>query len=366
MTDPDAKDRIRRTESPGAPPGTITVEEGAPRPEIRLLGYGPEGCEEALLHTHADLVKITEFLRSYSVTWVNIDGLGDPKILEEIGRMFSIHPLVLEDVAHAHQRAKIESYGDYLFLVTRMVDARHDLDTEQLSLVLGANYALSFQEGIPGDCLHPVRERIRHNIGQIRTEGADYLAYTMLDAVVDNYFPVLEGYNLLLERFEDKILEGTGSSVVKRVHAIKRDLITLERSLFPLRAMLKSMRRDESPFFRPKTRIYLRDVYDHSVQLLDLVKSYRKIAVSLIDLQLSLASHRMNQVMKLLTVIGSIFLPLTFVTGLYGMNFDTTRSWNLPELRWKYGYITCLAVMFLITLGMLVYFYRKGWLTSED
>ncbi len=359
----DAKDRISRAEMPGAPPGTLIPELGARRPVVQMIGYGSEGAEEGSVHNARDLSPIQDFLERYPVTWVNVDGLADTDLVRSIGKMFGIHPLVLEDVVHPHQRAKVDSYGDYLYIVTRMVDAREHLDTEQLSLILGKRYVITFQEGVPGDCLQPVRDRIKRGQGHLRSSGSGYLAYALLDAVVDNYFPVLEGYHLLLERFEDQILAGTRTHVVKKVHGIKRDLITLHRSLVPLRNSLQALLRDSFPWFEDSTRIYLRDVDDHSRQLLDLVDSYRKIASDLIDLQLSLASNRMNDVMKLLTVIGSIFLPLTFITGLYGMNFDTRAEYNLPELRWEYGYVFSLGVMAVVTLGMLIFFYRKGWLS---
>lgn len=359
----DAKDRISRAEAPGAPPGTLIPEVGARRPVLQLIGYGPDGAEERGLRDSTDLAPLRAFLDRFPVTWINVDGLADTELVRKLGSMFDIHPLVLEDVVHPHQRAKVENYDDYLYIVTRMVDAREHLDTEQLSLILGKNYVITFQEGVPGDCLQPVRDRITRGLGQLQSSGSDYLAYALLDAVVDNYFPVLEGYHLLLERFEDQILAGTRTQVVKRVHGIKRNLITLHRSLVPLGNSLNALGRESCPFFLEETRLYLRDVKDHIRQLLDLVSSYRKIAGDLIDLQLSLSSNRMNDVMKLLTVIGSIFLPLTFITGLYGMNFDTGAPWNLPELRWQYGYVFSLCLMGVVTLGMLVFFYRKGWLS---
>ncbi len=354
------EDRIRRTEGPGAPPGTLTLMPGSVVPVMRVLGYGPEGCEE---HTLADLSRLDELLGRHAVTWIDVDGVGDLELIRGLGRRFRIHPLVLEDVVHVHQRAKVESYKDLVYVVARMVNHEGSLETEQLSLVLAQGLVITFQEGVPGDCLEPVRRRIRHGTGRIRARGADWLTYALLDAVVDHYFPVVEAYADRLETLEDEILDGAGADVVPRIHAIKRELITLRRTVSPMREMVGSLRAGVGSFILAETETFMRDVRDHIDQLIDLIETYSELARSLVDLQLSLADHRMNEVMKVLTIVGSIFLPLTFVTGLYGMNFDRDGSpSNMPELGWSYGYEFALGLMAAMATGMLLWFWRKGWL----
>jgi len=266
-------------------------------------------------------------------------------------------------VLSVHQRPKIEQYGEYYFIVTRMVRLGEHLETEQLSLFLGKNFILTFQEGRPGDCLDLIRERIRQKGGRIREAGLDYLAYALLDAIVDCYFPILEEYGERLEAFEDEILTRPYGDTVARIHEIKRNLLTLRRAIWPQRETFNTLLRDELPLVTNETRLYLRDCYDHVTQLIDLIETYRELGADLIDVYLSSISNRTNEIMRVLTVISTIFIPLTFIAGVYGMNFNPSASpWNMPELNWFWGYPLSLLLMAVVAFGQLIFFRRRGWL----
>ncbi len=356
----EQEDRIHLSAGPGAPPGTLIVEADAVSPALWVIGYDADSYREDVL---LDARELSAWLDRWAVTWIDIDGIGDLELIQEMGTRFKIHPLALEDIVQPHQRAKLDLYDDALFAVIRMVVPGDELTTEQVSVVLGDGFVITFQEGLPGDSLEPVRRRIREAGGQIRSRGPDYLLYALFDAVVDHYFPVMEVYAERLEALEDMILKGASVQVVPRVHAIKRELVTLRRILRPFRDLVAQLRPELTPALSPEIRPYLRDVRDHVAQLLDLLDTYHELARSLVDLQLSLADHRSNEVMKVLTIVGSIFLPLTFITGLYGMNFDRDISpWNMPELGWAFGYGWALGWMLLVTLAMLVWFRRRRWL----
>lgn len=296
---------------------------------------------------------------------MDIEGLGDAATIHAVGEIFNVHRLALEDIVTVHQRAKIEQYGDQLFIVARAVYLDEHLDTEQISLFVGKNFVLTFQEGRPGDCLEAIRERIRKKGGRIRDAGHDYLAYALLDAIVDSYFPILEAYGERLETLEDEILLRPQVDTIARIHGIKRDLLTLRRAMWPQRETLNSLLRGESAVVTAETRLYLRDCYDHSVQILDLLETYRELGSDLIDMYLSTVSNRTNEIMRVLTVISVVFMPLTFIAGVYGMNFDTSKSpWNMPELGWPFGYPFALLLMLTVALGQMIFFRRRGWLGS--
>ncbi len=276
--------------------------------------------------------------------------------------MFNLHGLALEDVVNVHQRPKVEEYADHAFIVTRMIQAGLPPTTEQVSMFLGEGFLLTFQER-PGDCFDPVRARLRSSRGQIRDRQADYLAYALLDAVIDGYFPVLETLGERLEVLEDAVTAEPPEAEATQIHEIKRELLLLRRAVWPQREMVNALTRETSPYVTDQTRLYLRDCYDHTIQLMDIVETYREIATGLVDIYLSSVSTRLNEIMKVLTIIATIFIPLGFVAGLYGMNFDASASpWNMPELRWYWGYPVALGVMAAAALGMLYYFYRKGWI----
>ncbi|MGH7962721.1 MAG: magnesium/cobalt transporter CorA, partial [Candidatus Binatia bacterium] len=354
------KARMRRRTPPGTPPGTLIVDPEAPQPVIHVVAYGPQDVTEQDL---ADPRQVRDFLGKWPVTWVNVEGLGNAETISQLGEIFGLHRLALEDVINVHQRAKVEPYGEHYFVVTRMAKLNESLETEQLSLFVGKDFVVTFQEGYPGDCLEPVRERVRHKRGRIRDAGFDYLAYALLDAVVDCYFPVLEEYGERLETLEDAIIAQSDRDTIAHVHAIKRDLLTLRRILWPQREALNALLRDETPLLTPETRLYLRDCYDHTVQLIDLVEAYRELASDLTDIYLSSVSNRTSEIMRVLTVITTIFIPLTFIAGIYGMNFNSEASpWNMPELNWYWGYPFSLALMGVVVVAQLFFFWRKGWL----
>ena len=345
---------------PGTPPGTVIVDPEAAQPTIRVLAYG---SDDVLEEKVSDPHRVRDFLDKQPVTWVDVEGLGDASTIHTLGEMFGVHRLALEDIVSLHQRPKVEQYGEQLFIVARAVYLGEQLDTEQINLFVGKNFVLTFQEGRPGDCLEAIRERIRKRGGRIRDAGRDYLAYALLDAIVDSYFPILEEYGERLETLEDEILLHPQVDTVARVHSIKRDLLTLRRAMWPQRETFNALLRGEASVMTAETRLYMRDCYDHSVQILDLLETYRELGSDLIDIYLSMVSNRTNEIMRVLTVISVIFIPLTFIAGVYGMNFDTEKSpWNMPELEWYWGYPSALLLMLLVTLGQLMFFRRRGWL----
>ena len=354
---------VERRTPPGSPPGSLVSDPNAPSPVIHVISYGPDGIHE---YEVADLSLIEQCLATYPVTWVNVDGLGDAAILRRLGEMFGIHILALEDVNNPHQRAKVEQYPENLFIVGRMVGIADRLETEQLSLFLGQNYVLTFQER-PGDSFDPVRDRIRRAGGWVRSAGPDYLAYALIDALIDNYFPVLEQYGERLETLEDEVITRPGPGLVAQIHEIKRDLLTLRRAIWPLRETVNSLVRDPIPLIRDETRIYLRDCYDHTVQIIDLLENYRDIASGLMEVYLSSVSNRLNEIMKILTMFTAFFIPLSLITGIYGMNFNGAISpLNMPELNWYLGYPYALGLMAVVAIGMLMYFRKKKWLGSQS
>jgi len=344
----------------GAPPETLSVDPDALHSLLRVLAYGPETFTE---HTLQNPQQVRGFLRDWPVTWVNVEGLGDVEVIRQLADIFGLHWLALEDVLQVDQRAKVEQYGDHHFIVARMIMLRELLETEQISIFLGPNFLLTFQEGLPGDCLESVRERLRKGQRRLREAKADYLAYAVLDAIVDNYFPVLEEYSERLETLEDELIVHPTTDIISRIHDIKRDLLTLRRAIWPQREALNVLLRDDIPLIIPETRLHLRDCYDHSVQLIDFVETYRQLCADLTEMYLSSLSNRTNEIMRVLTVISAIFIPLTFIVGVYGMNFNPERSpWNMPELNWYWGYPYCLALMALVVCFQFVVFCRKGWI----
>jgi magnesium transporter len=352
---------VFRRPPPGAAPGTLVPPSGAPFPEIRVTAFGPDGLvEETLKEPDA----IPQYLQKWPVTWINIDGLGDEATLLRLGELFSLHKLALEDVVNVNQRAKTEQYENKIFFVARMLTTTERLETEQITLFLGSNYILTFQEKA-GDCFDPVRARIRGGKGRMRTGGADYLAYALIDAVIDSYFPVLERYDEKLDDLEQRVMASPDRDVIEDIHAVRKDLLTMRRAVWPVREAVNLLVRDASPLIVEYTRVFLRDCYDHTIQVIDMLENLREIASGLVDLYMSGVSNRMNEVMKVLAIIATVFIPLSFIAGLYGMNFDSSiSSWNMPELGLRYGYPLALCVMLLVFIGQLYYFKRKGWIGS--
>jgi magnesium transporter len=350
--------RFHKRTPAGASPGTLIADPQAPRPRMNVIAYGPDGLVERAIE---DPESLRPLLASDSIVWLNVDGLGDADTIVAVGKVFGLHRLALEDVINVTQRPKLEDYGDHTFLVARMIEWVDHLETDQLSLFLGRNFVVTFQEKA-GDPFDPVRARIRGGKGIIRSRGPDYLAYALVDATIDEYFPVLEKCGERLETLEDRILVSPSPDDIPDVHEIKRDLLTLRRAVWPMRETLSLLLRETESLVEKETRFYLNDCYDHTVQIMDLVETYREIASSLVEMYLSSLSNRLNEVMKVLTMIATIFIPLTFIVGVYGMNFDTRWPANMPELRWKYGYVACLLFMVAVTIGLVLYFRRRGWL----
>jgi magnesium transporter len=294
-----------------------------------------------------------------TVTWVNVDGLHEPDLLDKIGEHFGIHRLVLEDILGTHQRPKVEDYGDYVFVVVKMLyldDASATVHAEQVSFVLGERYVLSFQERY-GDVFEPVRLRLREGKGRLRSRGCDYLLYALIDAVVDNYFRVLEAVGDQIEALEELAIEDPSRSVMHRIHELRQEMLVLRRAVWPLREALGTLSRGEVPRISAETQVFFRDVYDHGVQVLDTVETLREVIGGAMDLYLSGVSNRMNEVMKVLTIIATIFIPLSFLAGVYGMNFE-----YMPELHFPWAYPVLVGVMVAVGGGMVGYFWRKGWL----
>jgi magnesium transporter len=342
----------------GLPPGTL-VHVGDKKTEkvkITVIDYDESTLQER------SLTKVEEcypFKETPTVTWINIDGIHDVNTIEKIGENYGIHSLLLEDIMHTEQRPKIEDFEGYIFLVLRMLsfdEKEHRIDTEQVSLVLGPNYVISFQEK-EGDVFDQVRERIRNAKGRIRKMGADYLAYALLDSVVDSYFLILEKIGDKIEKLEDDLIAYPDAKTLQTIHYLKREMIFLRRSVWPLREVISNMSRQESTLIKESTGIFLRDVHDHTIQVIDTIENYRDMVSGMLEIYLSSISNRMNEVMKVLTIFASIFIPLTFVVGIYGMNFK-----YMPELDWHWGYFIVLAIMAGVGISMLMYFKKKHWL----
>ena len=296
---------------------------------------------------------------SPSISWIDIKGIHNEELVASIGEHFRIHPLVLEDILNTHQRPKIEIFDEYIFLVLRMLnwdEKRKIIESEQISLIIGSSYVISFQER-EDDIFKPLRDRIRSGKGRIRNMGSDYLAYALLDITVDNYFLVLEKIGDYMEKLEARLLIHPGGNTLKEIYILKRENLILRKAVWPLREVNAQLERSESPLIKKKTRPFLRDLYDHIIHVIDNVETYRDMTAGLLELYLTTISNKTNEVMKVLTIIATIFIPLTFIVGIYGMNFD-----NMPELHWPWAYFAIMAVMAAIAMTMLWYFKRKKWL----
>lgn len=296
---------------------------------------------------------------THTVSWINIDGLTQLDIIEKIGANFDMHPLTLEDIVNTGQRPKYEDFDKYIFVVLKMLtfdEVKKEIISEQVSLVFGNNFVISFQEKV-GDVFDSIRARIFNDKGRIRKMGADYLAYSLLDAVVDNYFSILEKIDDKIESMEEQLIVNPTPQTLQAIHNLKRDIIYLRKSVWPLREVVNSLDRGESSFIKKETHVFLRDLYEHTIQVIDTIETFKDMVSGMLDIYLSSVSNRMNEVMKVLTIFAAIFIPLTFIAGIYGMNFEF-----MPELKWKGGYFVLLGIMFVLGVGMLIYFKRKKWL----
>ena len=352
--------RIRRRTTPGAAPGTISPPATAASATVRLTRYGRDEYHDQQV---TDLDTLPALLNQSSVTWVDVDGLGDVSVITRIGEIFGLHPLALEDVVNVHQRPKVELYGHYLFLVARAYRSGESLESEQVAMFLGTDFVVTFQEH-DVDCFAPVRRRIEAATGRIRQSGADYLLYSLLDSVIDHYFPVLEQYGERLDALDNIISARQERNMIHQIHSLRSELLSVRRSVWPLREAVNALIRDSGTLVSDETDIFLRDCYDHTVQIIDVIETDRETCADLRDFYLTVVSNRMNEVMKVLTIIATLFIPLSFITGLYGMNFDTNASpWNMPELHWAFGYPFALTLMGLTASGLMAFFWKRGWLS---
>jgi magnesium transporter len=349
----------KRHPPPGAPPGTLVFPEERTPAIVRITVYGPEGVME---RDDVPLEELPALILPDRVMWIDVQGLGDEAVLRRLAAIFDIHRLAMEDAVNVPQRPKAEAYERQHLVITRMSRILEGgaIDIEQVSLFIGSHYLLSIQER-PGDVFDPVRERIRAGKGLIRRSGPDYLAYALIDAILDGYYPVLEQLGDRLQTIEDRILHQATRASQQGIHRVRRDLLVLRRAVWPQREAVGALVREESPLITPSVRQYLRDCLDHAAQIMDVIDTYRELASNLMDMQLSSMGQRTNEVMKVLTIMASIFIPLTFMAGLYGMNFE-----YLPELHYRWAYPALLGVMAAVVIGMLVYFRRRGWLGATD
>lgn len=354
--DRDASPLIGRYSAPGTSPGTLRLDSDAPPLQVDVYGYGVESFKRS---ADMPLDRLGEWRQRHSAVWVDIDGHGSGDELRALGEDFGLHPLALEDVINPTQRAKVEAYDDHLFIVARM-PAGNEGDSEQLALFLGDGWLLTIQER-PGDCFDAVRQRLERDGTRIRSAGADYLAYALLDALIDAWFPVLENLGDHLEEVEDQVLDGTGDDTVAAIHNIRRLLLSLRKAVTPHRELINTLLRDDSPLISEQTSVFLRDVYDHVLRINELAETYRELSSDVMATYMSVVSNRMNEVMKVLTIIATIFIPLGFIAGLYGMNFDPASPWNMPELGWRYGYPFALGVMAGVAGVFVWWIWRKGW-----
>jgi magnesium transporter len=348
---------LKRSKKAGLLPGSLIHigETYADKAIITLINYDESNFSQKEISSSSELRSEKD---KPGITWINIDGLQDTKLLEDIGNIFGLHPLVLEDILNTEQRPKMEDYCNYIYLVLRNFTNQADgnLQSEQISIILGKNFVLSFRER-PGNLFEPIRQRLSNNKGRIRKSGADYLVHAIIDNIVDNYFIVLEKLEEKIEFLEDDLVTKTTPVTLQTIHDLKRELIFLRKSLWPLREAINSLERADSTLINESTGIYFKDIYDHIIAIIDTVETFRDMLSGMLDIYLSSVSYKLNEVMKVLTIIATIFMPLTYLAGVYGMNFK-----YMPELEWRWGYFACLGVMLLVTVAMIFYFKKKKWI----
>ena len=348
----------KRTKKIAAPPGTFIHigEKSTEKVTITIFDYNETHIEEKAVDKVEECFPYKD---TPNVTWINVNGVHDPEIIRKIGEHFNIHPLILEDILNTGQRPKYDDFDDYIFIVLKMLYYEtnvNELMIEQVSLLIGKNYVISFQEK-KGDVFNPIRDRLIKAKGRIRKMNADYLAYALLDAVVDNYFTILEQIGDKIETLEEELIDNPNPQTLQTIHDLKRDAIYLRKSIWPLREVVSNLERGESSLIYESTRIYLRDVYDHTIQVIDTVETLRDVISGMLDIYLSSISNKMNEVMKTLTIFAAIFIPLTFIAGLYGMNFEF-----MPELKLRWAYPAILFFMLSVGISLVIYFRKKKWL----
>ena len=348
----------KRSKKSGLPPGTLVHigEQKTDKTTITVIDYDENNFSEIEIKSVDDCLN---YKTKPTITWINVEGIHDVQVMGKLGNFYSIHPLALEDILNTDQRPKIDDFENNIFIVLKMLsydDKKSEIITEQVSLVLGVNFVISFQEGIEGDVFNQVRERIRTNKGLIRKSGSDYLTYRLLDAIVDNYFVVLEKLGERVESLQERIIKDLTPEILHEIHELKREMIFLRKTVWPLREVVSGLQREETMLVKENTKLYLRDVYDHTIQVMDSIETFREMISAMIEIYLSNLNNRINSVMKVLTVIATIFMPPTFIVGIYGMNFK-----NMPELDWKYGYPAVMLLMLVIAITMLTVFKKKKW-----
>ena len=343
-------------DEPGSEPGTLIIEPDAKPSRIILIDYDEDN---AIRKVDITPNACAPYIGTNTVSWMDIQGLGSETVLKQVGEIFNLHPLLLEDVVNVPQRPKLEDYNNQLLVISQMVRLKEDesgFDTEQVSFVLGKRYLLSFQEEELQDCFEIVRDRIRTSQGRVRKSGADYLTYLLLDTIIDGYFPVVEHYEDRIEALEDAIISHPDRDTMQEIYDVRRELLALRRLIWPMRNVLHLLMRDHHGIVSDEVQIYFRDSYDHVIQILEIIEAYRELAASLMDVYMSTMGNKLNEIMKFLTVISTIFIPLTFIVGVYGMNFE-----NMPELKGEWSYFMVWLVMLAVAGGLIFYFWRKGW-----
>lgn len=348
----------RQHERAGLPPGTLVHigERKAEPVRITVMDFDADRLHERVAER---VEECFPFRERPTTTWINVDGVHDLSIVERLGSCYGIHPIVLEDIVNTLDRPKILDFGDYLFISLKMLyfePSREEVKVEQVSLVVGSNFVISFQED-PGDVFDGVRERIRAGKERIRRSGADYLAYSLVDAIVDGYFVVFERLGDRIEAVQERLVGNPSSENLQEIHRLKREMIELRRAVWPLREIVASLERSDSPLIARETSVFFRNVYGHTVEIIETAETFRDLISGMMDLHLSSLSMKLNEVMKVLTIIATIFIPLTFIVGIYGMNFR-----HMPELDWRYGYPAVMLVVVVAGVSMLVWFRRKKWL----
>jgi len=348
----------KRSNTRGLPPGSI-VHVGDKKTEkvkISVIDYNNTNFNE---EEEDKIEKCFKFKRKPSVTWINVDGVHDVEIIKKLGDCFEIHPLVLEDIVNTDQRPKIEDFEKYIFFVLKMLyidEKTHEIQSEQVSIIIGINYVISFQEKV-GDVFNLVRERIRNSKGRIRKMGSDYLAYSLIDAIIDNYFVILERIGEKVETIEHDVVSAPEPEILQQIYNLKREMIYLRKSVWPLREVINSLLREESRLIKKGTHVFLRDLYDHTIQVIDTIETFRDMISGMLDIYMSSVSNKMNEVMKVLTIFAAIFIPLTFIAGVYGMNFQ-----YMPELSITWAYPVVWIVIIIVGVSLLGYFKHKKWI----
>ncbi|HOJ50243.1 MAG TPA: magnesium/cobalt transporter CorA [Spirochaetota bacterium] len=351
------KEKTDKRKKIGLPPGSLIYVGKNLKEKVTIEAFIYD--EESYIETEIKKIDEIKSLKENKKTmWLNINGVHDIKIIEKIGEIFNLHPLLLEDVLNTTQKPKLDEYDEYIFLCCQMLslDNEYNIIEEHISFVIGKNYVISFQER-KGDVFDPIRDRIRFNKGKIKKMKADYLAYCLLDVLIDNYYLITEKISDKIENVEDVIINETKEDLITDIYKIKKDVIIIRKYIWPLRTIIAKLRKNENGIINKSINIFLKDIYDHTVEILETIEIFREILSGLLEINLSAISYKMNSIMKVLTIISTIFIPLTFIAGVYGMNFE-----NMPELKWKYGYFAALGLMLLVALIMIKYFRKNKWI----